>query len=335
MKNFLKRCIALILVLLFLTMTVGCSGGSGNGDEDNEKPTVQTKNVLSDPDFSTGFVMHGTGYDEDGNVNPAEREVKKVIKFGEKEPAWKIAQWYSRNRLHDGEETIDDSTYTIADTSKSIVLDRNTGSITLSLNAGEEFDGVQTSVGAFWPHLLIEQTVDPVRFADCNTLEASLSFRLNRSLDHAADFGAVKPNFQAQFAWFIYVVNSNQDSEGFGEFLWFGFNLYDPTKLYAQQVAMQDFAGGNPGNYIFAMGASDCIGTERVRVGKQVDMKVDLFEAVQKGLDVAHKAGFMTKTTLQDCSVTGMNIGFEIFDVWDLSATIFDIGINYTEKAEG
>lgn len=319
------KVLAMCLCGLLMIAFVGC-GNTTDEDEGEEKPSEKTESVFVDPNFETGFDIYGTG------INGADRELQKSIKFGEEEPDWKIAQWYSQHFLDKGEVTLNDNLFSISDTSKSVVLDRNTGAITLSMNAGEEFESVQTSVGSFWPHLLLEQNIEPVKFSECETMEAHLSFQINRALDRASDFGEDKANLQAQFAWFVYVQNVNPDSAGLGEFLWFGFNLFDPTKLYAQQVSQQDFAGGNPGNYIYAMGAADCIGTERVKVGQKSEMTVDMFEAVQVGLDAAHAAGFMSNTTLQDCAITGMNIGFEIFDVWDLSVTLYDMGVTYTPK---
>ena len=61
---------------------------------------------------------------------------------------------------------------------------------------------------------------------------------------------------------------------------------------------------------------------------------MDLIAAVEKGLAAAHEAGFMTNSELEDCSITGMNIGYEMFDVWDISTTIYDMGVSYTMKEE-
>ena len=40
----------------------------------------------------------------------------------------------------------------------------------------------------------------------------------------------------------------------------------------------------------------------------------------------------MTGTTVEDCSITGTNIGWEVFDRWDESITIFNMAIDKTVK---
>jgi hypothetical protein len=162
-------------------------------------------------------------------------------------------------------------------------------------------------------------------------MRAYLKFRVDRATDCSSQFGDLPIGMQAQFAWFIYVKNVNPESPGKDEFLWFGFNLYDPTKLYTTTISQQDFAGGTLGNYIYAAGVQGWgqPGT-RVDIGKTVTLDVDMFKLVKKALNVAHDAGFMQNTEIGDCAITGMNIGFEVFDVWDMQATIFNLGVYYT-----
>lgn len=303
----------------------GTEDGTGGGTP--EKPAG--KNVFADEKYENGFTLRGTG--ADGYT----RDVVKTYSFREDTaPVWGLAQWYSRYQLENGKETSDEEQFLISDTSKSVRVDRKTGALTLSLNGAEEFDGVQAPGSVFWPHLLLEQGVTPKRLDECETLRAQLSFTVDRAADRSASFGEIPICMQAQFAWFIYIQNVDPDSGGMGEFLWFGFNLYDPTRLYAPGTSQQDFAGGTLGNYIYTLGASESLGKESVKVGKQVSFDMDLFPAVEKALDKAHKAGFMTHTELENCAVTGMNIGFEVFDVWDISVTIHNMRVAYTDKED-
>lgn len=331
MKKFNRLlCAAIAAIMAFAV--IGCGDKNNEPDEEeNKNPPVTDEvigtDVFGDVKYEKGFDIYGTG------VNGANREIQKTIAFSEgNSPLWSIAQWYSEYFLDKGEVTLNERTFSVADESKSVELNRATGALTLSLDASKEYDGVQGAIGIYWPHLLIQQTAVPVKFADCESMRARLTFRMNRATDCSSKFGSIPISLQAQFAWFVYVRNVNEASDGFGEFLWFGFNLFDPTKLYAPLVSQQDFAGGNAGNYIYAMGAADCIGSERVKIGETAKLDVDMFAAVKKALGVAHNAGFMSHTELEDCAVTGMNIGFEVFDVWDMSATIYEMRVTYTEK---
>lgn len=340
MKKRMRALLAFLLCAAVAMAVAGCGtgredpppGGDPSGGNE-EQPAVHE--VFADSDFATGFDILGTGYDSEGNVSQAERGVKKSIRFGRSDPAWSVAQWYSDYNLDQSDYVLNEETFSIADTSKSVTVDRKTGAITLAMNAAKEYDRVQnaSSLGVYWPHLLVapKNTV-PVPIADCETMTVYLDFVINKSEHHAADFGAERPGLQAQFAWFVYVQNTNEESAGYGEFLWFGFNLYDPTQLYAPHNEQQDFAGGNAGNYIYTLGAVECIGNERVKVGERTGFEMDLIAAVEQGLAAAHEAGFMTNSTVEDCSITGMNIGYEMFDVWDISTTIYDMGVSYTLK---
>ncbi|MBQ2769510.1 MAG: hypothetical protein IJF44_06020 [Clostridia bacterium] len=332
MRNWKKAIGCGILACL---LAFGCACGETDGGDtdsstgDSSTPAPQEPvgiDVFADPDFDLGFDIYGTG------INGATREVQKTVAFEEnKLPVWSFAQWYSEYFLDKGDMILNDSLFALEDEAKSVKVNRNTGAVSLALNGAKEYGGVQGAPDAFWPHLLLQQTNAPVKFADCETMRATLTFRMDRATDCSSQFGEVPINMQAQFAWFIYVKNVNPDSAGFGEFLWFGFNLYDPTKLYAPTVSQQDFAGGTLGNYIYAVGAANWGGGKRVKIGEKVSFDVDMFEEVEKALDVAHQAGFMSNTTLQDCAITGMNIGFEVFDVWDMAATIYDMRVYYTE----
>ena len=42
----------------------------------------------------------------------------------------------------------------------------------------------------------------------------------------------------------------------------------------------------------------------------------------------------MINTKFEDLAITGMNIGWEIFDRWDERVAIFDISIEKTTKGE-
>ena len=322
--------------LLAMTMILGSAVGCDNGEGDTSsvsstsssasyKPTGT--NLFSDEDYENGFNIYGTG------INGSTRDLQKTITFkANTSPVWSVAQWFSQHHLDQGTVTDNANLFKIQDEAKIFQLNKKTGAITMGLNASKEFTGVQTpaSVAAFWPHLLLEQTNAPVKMKDCDTMRAYLKFRIDRATDCSAQFGNVAIQMQAQFAWFIYVKNVNPDSPGYNEFLWFGFNIYNPKALYAPTISQQDYAGGTAGNYIYSIGAAKWNNNKRVKIGDTVELNVDMFTAVQEGLDKAHAAGFMTGTTMEDVAITGMNIGFEVFDVWDMQTTIFDLGVYYT-----
>lgn len=318
MRKILKRLLASVVAFAMIFPVVGC-GGATSGEQSNSEVDGEVKrsvSLLSDRKFENGFDVHGLDSTTDSGV------VKRIDYGLDVAPKWGMAQWWSKYNLKDGEESITKDAYSLKDGSKTIEVNRKYGSLTLGVDGGKEFDSYNAVAPTKWPHLLIEQAIPSASISDGTKLEASLDFTLTVNEDKRESDGL---GFQAQFAWFIYVMDVNPQSEGFGNFLWFGLNIFDSTKVYAAKSFQQDTAGG-PGNYIYALGATDYM-TERVKTNKNIRFTVDILPHIKSGLARAQSEGFMLGSTLDDVAVTGMNIGWEVFDRWNESITIFDIDI--------
>ena len=321
MKGIWKRLLVCATALVLSFSFVGCGGGTESSTDGSTGASTggdekQTVSLLTDGNFEKGFKLRGLDSSTDSGV-------VKTIDYGTGgTPTWTMAQWWSKYNLKDGEENITENVYSLKDESKTVEVNRKYGSITLGLDGSKEFDTYNIVPPSKWPHLLIEQSISGASLADAEKVEASLDFTLTVNEDKRESDGV---GSQAQFAWFIYIVDTNPESEGYGNFLWFGLNIFDSTKLYAPKSTQQDMAGG-PGNYIYALGAADYM-TERVKTNKNIRFTVDILPHITKALTKAQSEGFMTGTTFDDCSVTGMNIGWEVFDRWNESITIFDIDI--------
>ena len=326
MKKFLTALICLILAF-------GCSACGGNDSESSSssgggdsssstapEPEKEIVHCLTDFGFERGFNLRGLDSATDSGV-------VKTVKFTDEEPVWNVAQWWSKHNLKDGEESITDTVYSLKDQSKKVEINRKYGSITLEINASEEFETFNPVAPAKWPHFLIEQLIAKIPLADAEKLEAKLDFTITKNEDKR---GAGGYGFQSQFAWFIYIVDTNPKSEGFGNFLWFGLNIFDSTKVYAPASAQQDTAGGL-GNFIYSLGANEFM-EKRVKTNVNNRFSVDILPEIKTALETAQSKGFMTGTTVEDCSITGTNIGWEVFDRWDESITIFNMAIDKTVK---
>ncbi len=322
MKKFAVT--ALCLLLSFSTAALSActdGGGSSSGSSSSGKnDTPEIIECLTDPDFVNGFTVRGLDSATDSGVC-------KTVKFGDEAPAWTVAQWWSKNNLKDGEENLTETDYSLKDESKKIAINRKYHSITLALDGSKEFDNYNVIAPAKWPHLLLEQSVNNVTLVDAEKVEAKLDFTLTANEDLRGGNGV---GLQAQFAWFIYIVDKNPESEGYGNFLWFGLNIFDSTKLYAPASSQQDTAGGL-GNYIYALGANEFM-KNRVKANVNNSFAFDILPSVKKGIAAAQANGFMQGTKIDDCVITGMNIGWEVFDRWNESITIFDISIAKTVK---
>jgi len=320
------RFLALFTAIL-LTMA-GCDGGdagetappvTGTGAEVQTDNTEENlgMNVLKDADFANGFMLRGMDSAVDGST------VYKTIRLGSEPPAWGIAQWWSAYNLKDGEETSTDTLYRLADGHKSVTLDRTTGAVTLALDSSHDFAESSAKAPAKWPHLLLEQSIDSKNTALKGA--ESVTAKLDFTIDRCEDLRTARRGLHSQFAWFIYIVDVNPDSPGKGNFLWFGLNLFCPPNAETNPYSSQDTAGG-PGNFIYSLASRD-IFAGTAEAGSTIRFELDILPHVKEALEVAQSRGFMIGTTWEDCAITGTNIGWEIFDRWDVAITINDIGI--------
>lgn len=324
-----KKVCSLILILVLALSLSGCGAEKSaekeeNGGEQIKPPIENTeREILNDTGFTKGFNLLGLNSSVDGTT------VYKKIRYGNTlgTPQWQLAQWWSKYNLKDGTESSTDKRYTLKDASKAVSVDMSNYDLTLEVNAEHEFERFNESAPSAWPHLLIEQNLkEPVSIASAEKINAKLGFTIDKSDDKR---GADGRGFHAQFSWFIYIVDKNPDSPGYGNFLWFGLNIFDSNNEYAGPYASQDTAGG-AGNFIYSLGAKTFLDSP-ITPGKPTEIEIDILPYVKEALEKAAERGFMIGTELNDCSITGTNIGWEVFDRWNVSVTIRDIGIKITD----
>lgn len=271
-------------------------------------------NIIVDPTFQNGFKLLGV----DGTVC-------KTLpgKSGEAtDPTWILAQWWCNNHLENGIETRTDTTYSIVDASKEVAVDWERGSLALGLTGSQEFDTWQEVAPTAWPHLLIEQELPLTSLKDAESVTATLTYTITENVDSRDSQG--RGHF-GQLAWFIYIQDRNPDSEGYGNFLWFGLNLFSVSTISTGSYAAQDYANG-PGNFIYSVGSGFFL-DRRMKVGAPTEIHCNILPFIEDALETAHGQGFMVGTEIEDISITGMNLGWEIQDRWDSNVTIENIGL--------
>lgn len=316
MKKIWKRLFVCALAFVLAFPVVGCGDSGEQSSQKQEEEKKQTVSLLTDKNFENGFSVHGLDSVTDSGI-------VKTIDYGTgSTPNWGMAQWWSKYNLKDGEENITQDAYSLKDGSKTIEVNRKHGSLTLGIDGSKEFDSYNAVAPSRWPHLLIEQSVPSTFLSDAAKLEASLDFTLTVNEDKRESNGL---GFQAQFAWFIYIVDKNPESPGYGNFLWFGLSIFMPPNEVATSYSSQDTAGGL-GNYIYSLSA-DTFMNEMPAAGKTTEISFDIMPYVSEALAAAQEKGFMPGTTLADVAVTGTNIGWEVFDRWNVSITLNEIGL--------
>ena len=323
--------IAIFLSVLFGVLLFGACGGStdtsggensGGSNTEPEKPADKIISAVDDAEFKKGFDILGLDSALDGNT------AKSTIRLDRGTINWKIAQWFSVNDLNDAFPIVNVNMMKIEDLSKKVELDRVENALTLELNASKEYKETANS-RVKWAHLLIEQQFSDDfsshRLTEFERLEATLDFNVTKAVKSPLETNEKEKILPAQFLQYFYVVNNNPQSQGYGNFLWFGLGYLDTRYDVKQLSHLRDYAGGNPGNYIYCLGADATIGDEPFEIGRDYKVNIDILPYIEKGIERAQEGGFMLNTSISDCVITGMNIGWEVVGIWDVSVTFSNV----------
>ena len=124
---------------------------------------------------------------------------------------------------------------------------------------------------------------------------------------------------------FLYLKNTNPQSEGFRDFVWFGLSMFDSRYDFVPDYALQDFAMSN-GNFIYTIGSKHYF-DKPVRIGERKTIRRNIKADIQKGIETAHQYGFINNTTINDVVLDGTNIGWEVPGVYDVGVTLYKLSI--------
>lgn len=303
---------------------------SGNSSSNSSSiPQEQYVEAIRDPNFQNGFALKGNDSATDG-VLPLGK-----LEYGNGNPVWEAGQWGSRYDFTEGTQTITDKMALVKDASKKLQINRTTSTLTLELMGSLEYDEMKDS-RVMWAHIGIEQAFTDFtsyRLSDFKRLEASVDFSVKmankgtiETKDPDGAFPAPK-TLPAQFLQYFYVQNRNIESAGFGNFLWFGLGFLDTRHESLPLSYLQDHAGGVAGNYIYCLSAETVLGPGAFQIGKTYNVNIDILPHIQDALLKAQENGFMLNTAIEDCVITGMNIGWEVVGAWDVRSEIKNLSL--------
>ena len=301
------------LTLIFLFS--GLLGTYISADDAAEK----SREVLADGKFAQGFVLTGATHDAPVRVET----------FGQVDgtPVWRMPQWNSKGLLD--RVQVDDATVHLADDYKSVTLDRKTGAINLTVHASKEYATPRTSPSQPWVHLLLEQSPfkQPVKVADAAAIWVEVEFELTENTAH----GPQNPGLHAaQLSWFLYLKNTNRQSKGFRDFLWFGVSMFDSRYDFVPDYAAQDFAMPN-GSFIYTLGSKRYF-DKPVEIGERRTIRRDILNDIREAIETAQKRNFITNTTIDDVVLDGTNIGWEVPGTYDVGVTLHKLSVTVVEK---
>ena len=305
------------------------SSSSQAGTDSSSGPQENYVEVIQDATFQNGFGVKGNDQATDG-VLPLLN-----LKYGDDEPIWTVGQWGSRYDLSEQTPMISSGVVILRDQAKTLKVNRFQNKLSLGVSASLEYDTMEDS-RVMWSHLLIEQEFPNFtshRLNEFKRLDVTLDFNVTMANKGAIETKDPDGSFPAphtlpaQFLQYFYVVNRNPESAGYGSFLWFGLGYLDTRYESLPLSYLQDHAGGNLGNYIYCVAAEDILGAGAFQRNHTYNVRMDILPHIKLALINAQEHGFMYNTKLEDCTITGMNLGWEVVGAWDVNADVSNLSL--------
>ncbi len=337
----MKKLFSIILSLVIALSLIGCTSGEGGTSQSEEKESqsvidesipdgvVETQ-IIADRYFSHGFTVSSQ---TDGIATPIGQ-----VKFNEEDkvsPQWKLAQWYcgyyhrddvelyDTYNILNGKHVVNGTKHIFTDTSKKFSIDTETGAISMRLLGTKEYVSNRQS-GQPWPHILLEyQMVKTPRLKDLKSVRFEMDFELTRfSSGYTSDSQINKDLHTAQFVFYCTLVNNNSRSKDYGQYIWFGLNLFDARYEIIPAYASQDSGKEvNTGAFIYQPISSSYCKTP-TRVGETQSIDYNILPRMRDAFRAAQEARFLTNTKWEDLVLNSGNFGFEVTGTYDIAADI-------------
>ena len=340
----------IIWPLALLGLLAGCSssqgGNAGSGSTpvaSSSKEDASTYQMIVDNTWQEGFSCDpGSGSNPDTGYFPENRwgSTVDLTYKDDAKPVWIMSQHgdiYSLNdhyNKYTGDRTVEcvDGYYTFYDESKKVAANPTTGSLYLELNASKEYERPRKN-GEQWCHLLLNEGFKKaVSTSEIDSCIFSADMTLKKFEDHM-DGQANSNVHAAQFLMYL-VVKSSNGAEDSG-FFWFGIPFFD--NRYASglpESGMVDAGGaGATGKFIYSCPSAEYIDDGILPLGETVHIEFDITSYLNRGLLMAQKSGYFTKSSYNDLVFQSMNIGFELPGTYDIGVEIssFELTANYKE----
>lgn len=282
--------------------------------------------LLTDPTFTRGFLVIAPR-----NPKLVEDRLQRDASLGD--PAWKLVQWTSRATIAGvAPERTDDGSLRYANDAKVVTLGPEAGDargIRMLMRGDYEYEGRLRAQHEPWPHLLIEQRIDrSPSLAELSALQFRIACRLR--LSEVKSSQPLQPWHCGQFQAFVTVQNTNADSPGQGDFLWFGIPVYDSRYRQPVAHAARDTAGSN--KYIYTP-AGSVYSDQAAADGQWLVIDHDLLPLIQEGLARAWREGYLVNSrNPAEMRITSINLGWELTGPLDVEMHVRDLSLQAIPK---
>jgi hypothetical protein len=324
-RRMMPRSLAIILAIASSSTTIVAGEGEA----------TQIVPLLDDTRFERGFVVWAP--------EPGRHVRQGVIRpnGATAEPVWGLAQWHSRLSLaqQTGQRALDGSVR-FADGAKAVTFypPGAETDISFALTGNVEYAGRAPQRGDPWPHLLAERKLlaHPA-VADLQSLAFNIRYRLVKAIVHRP-VGFDPRRHTAQFVFYITVQNRNRQSDGFGDYYWFGVPMYDTRyRLPRAHKAIDRGSDRKPatGKFIFNPGGERYT-THSAHDGDWVTIRKDLSPLVREGLETAWRMGYLQDSRdAADYRLMAMNTGWEVTGPLDVEMQVADLRLEATVVEPG
>jgi len=283
--------------------------------------------IFRDLNFENGFNLTALNSGE----NPVEIGTLFVPDDeSDKKPVWRIAQWGSKFSLIDAQMQNIKGENFYENKAKKVSLKKEKNDTVLSffINAFEEFADGERTQGADWPHLLLEQKIEPAaKISEMKKFK--LSFDIKISKPEKMKKAKYLDNLHAaQYVMFFTIQNLNKESKGYGDFLWFGIPIYDSRHKFVPEYKAID--GGKDdasGKYIHILPGKD-FWKKSLDDDKWHTFNNDLLKQIKITFKDAQKKNFLKECTIDDMYVTSMNTGWEVTGTFKVSSSFSKLGLH-------
>lgn len=302
-------------------------------DTNSTKPTTEIEReteveLFPDNHFTRGFTAFpGNKSFENGTYPENDYTESVYLKYqaeGEN-PVWQLQQTGCIYDLNDIYNPITkkypervDGFYQFEGVSNHVYVNPDTGEIKLGLEASKEYEHPRKD-RENWPHLLLQNALsETITLSELDSLDFTIDLTLH--VENKMESKDYNPSLHtAQFLMY-FVVNSMNANDA-GDYFWFGIPFYDyrNTKASKPTAMIDNGTSGNTGKVIYQMG-TEKIDPSGFKLDHEYQISLNLIDEFQDALLETQKLGRMTSTTVDDLSISNMNIGFELPGTFDCEA---------------
>ncbi len=279
------------------------------------------KNMIQDADFRQGATI----------ISPAKplRMVGKLplSDMPDAQSIWLVTQWHSKCNIRTIPLVIEDGAYVYKNEYKTVARDPD-GTLTLRVNASEEYSRVRESIQDPWVHLYFEQRfAEPHPIGDAEEMRMQVKFAVPHFRDATPD-GKTDPSVHAVIAMvYIILKDMNPESPAFGQYINFCVMLYDNRTGVTPEDWFVD-TGYNPQDatqmMIYQMDSSEYVDPVYAD-GTWHTVDFDPLPFFKKALAISQEQGCMVGSKFEDISVSSVFFGFEMPGMMDCEIKIKDL----------